>query len=892
MSQESHELFNFSDATINQLLDYVVDNHNENIRHLVKTEGVGILHVDHEDYDKPILHIALDDKSEQVSPTTIRCLIDLGADIYKQIVGQSEAIHSAVSGQNPRLLETIVNSIQNADRLNATATGNTALNLLVKHGNRNSIGFMECVRILLKAGSDVNIADNKSLTPVLWACIKGYKDVIKAILECGRYVDIDTHKFEEKTARDYIIQRNLYDGILPAKKSLDNNENNVTSPLWYLENNNEEGFFKLKEIAVNDENERGTLLQHACDRGLINVVRYLVYHNVDVHKTTLKNKKIPLEIAAYNGYHEIFEILLPKYNPIPKNILTTLLRNMPLHDGSHVRYKKCLNALLDNEKAIPVNERSGSNNTPLHYAGMINDSSIPLKLLKRGASLANRNDFDSIPLEDLDSKVLEQHFDDCIEVKESGDKQGIIVNFDYTSILPTFDKKQVKTKDEEAALIEVTKPFNETDVIRVISETAELRHLLIHPLIASFIRIKWHRMRWFFWINLMLFVLFALCFFVYVFTPTGKNLQDDLKLWLNILWILLVTSYIMLFLREFLQLTLSCKTYCCSLSNILEVGMLVACFYPIFYKSTDTMYKQFCSVAVVLIALELMVLGAQHPHLSTYMVMLRTVAKNFLFFLLWYAILIFAFALGFYVLYNKNGNDQNFTNSTDVEGDKGEDDDQPFFDELGLTVIKTIVMLTGEFDASSINFNSFWNRLIFLLFVFMISIVLFNLLNGLAVSDTQQIKSEAEIVGYAERVSYIVYLENIIRGQRLSRRDDCLMRSCLCGWSLNLVPTSSVQQISLIPNYLPENKANVRLYHDGLVIESEPETKRCFDKLTCVHVDKKTVKRVKQILHERNAESDAKKQIESLLHIIDIQKNLLDQQRREIDALKEKQQAL
>ncbi|GJQ64931.1 pain [Trypoxylus dichotomus] len=889
MSKESLELLNFSDAITSLLLNYVVGNHYENIKQLVKTEGTGILHVDHEEYDKPILHIALDDKSEHVLPTTIRCLIDLGADIYKEIVGQSEAIHSAVSGQNPRLLETIVNSIQTPDRLNATATGNTALNLLVKHGNCNSIGFMECVCILLKSGINVNIADNKSMTPVLWACVKSYKDVIKAILEYGRCVDIDTHKFEEKTARDYIIQRNLYEGVLPAKKSLDNNENNVTSPLWYLENNDEGGFFKLKEIAVNDENERGTLLQQACDRGLINVVKYLMDHNVDVQKTTLKNKKIPLEIAAYNGYDEIFEILLGKYETIPKNILTTLLRNMPLHKGAYARYKNCLNALLDSEKPIPVNERSGLNNTPLHYACMLNDPSISLKLLKNGANLANRNDFDSIPLEDIDSKILQQHFDDCIDVKESGDKQGIIVNFDYTSILPIFDKKQVKTKDEEAALIEVTKPFNETDVIRVISQTAELRHLLIHPLITSFICIKWHRMRWLFWINLMLFVLFAMCFFVYVFLPTGKNLEGNLRLWVNILWILLVITYVMLFLRELLQLILSCRTHCCSLSNILDIGMLVACFYPIFYKSTDTIYKQFCSVAMVLLALELMVLGAQYPRLSTCMVMLRTVTKNFFFFLLWYAILIFAFALSFYVLYNKNDNDQNFTNSTDVEEGKGEAGEQPFFDDLGLTVIKTIVMLTGEFDASSINFNSFWNRVIFMLFVFMISIILFNLLNGLAVSDTQQIKSEAEIVAYAERVGYIIYLENIIRGQWLSQRDDCLIGDCLRGWGFNLVPKSSVRQISLIPNYLPENKASVRLYYDGLVMESEPETKGCFDKLTCVHVDKKTVKRVKQILHERNAESDEKKQIECLLHIIDTQKNLLDQQRKEIDTLKEKQ---
>ncbi|GJQ64924.1 pain [Trypoxylus dichotomus] len=786
-------------------------------------------------------------------------------DMYQDIAGQSELIHLAVKDQNPQVLKIVVNS--NPDRLNATEKGNTALNLLIKHGKMERASFMECLDILLAAGIDVNIADETGITPILWACRKGYQDVIGAILECRSDVDIDTHKYAGKTARDYILHPNVYNEDLNA---LENNENIIRSALWYVENKDEEGFFKLREIDVNEENEEGTLLQHACERGLINVVKYLVDHNVDVQKTTYKNKKIPLNVAALKGHDEIFKILLSKYDPIPNGTLKMLLTNMHLYECLNPGYEKCLDALLDNEMPISVNERTHFKNTPLHYASVINDPSIPLKLLKKGASLANRNDFDCIPIEDLDSKILEQHFNDCIGGSSlNKDKRSITVHFDYRTILPTFDEV-----------------FNETDVIRVINETPELRHLLIHPLIASFIRIKWHRMRWFFWINLILFMLFATCFFVYVFVPAGKNLHDDLKLWVNILWVLLVITYIMVFLRELSQLILSYRTYCCSLSNILEVGMLIACFYPIFYKSTDTMYKQFCSAAMVLIALELMVLGAQHPRLSMYMVMLRTVAKNFFFFLLWYAMLIFAFALGFYVLYNKNSN---FNTNSDVEDETVQEDTQPFFSEVGLTIIKTIVMLAGEFDASSINFDSFWNRVIFILFVFVISIILFNLLNGLAVNDTQQIKSKAEIVGYAERVSFIVYIENIFRGQRRLQQDNCLISGCREGWRFNLVPKSSVQRISLIPYYLPERKANVNLYHDGLVKESNSGTEGWFHKLARVHIDKKTLKRVKQILYERSAESVAKKQIQSQLHIIDSQKNLLDQQRKEIDRLKARQ---
>lgn len=47
-------------------------------------------------------------------------------------------------------------------------------------------------------------------------------------------------------------------------------------------------------------------------------------------------------------------------------------------------------------------------------------------------------------------------------------------------------------------------------------------------------------------------------------------------------------------------------------------------------------------------------------------------------------------------------------------------------------------MLTGEFDASALELdqNDGFNSAFFLLFVFLITIVLFNLLNALAIDDT------------------------------------------------------------------------------------------------------------------------------------------------------------
>ena len=72
-----------------------------------------------------------------------------------------------------------------------------------------------------------------------------------------------------------------------------------------------------------------------------------------------------------------------------------------------------------------------------------------------------------------------------------------------------------------------------------------------------------------------------------------------------------------------------------------------------------------------------------------------------------------------------------------------------------------------EFGDLPIDMNS-WMSFVFLLsFVFLIIVVLMNLLNGLAVSDTGLIREQAEIVSHMARVDTISYTESILLGDPL-----------------------------------------------------------------------------------------------------------------------------
>lgn len=129
--------------------------------------------------------------------------------------------------------------------------------------------------------------------------------------------------------------------------------------------------------------------------------------------------------------------------------------------------------------------------------------------------------------------------------------------------------------------------------------------------------------------------------------------------------------------------------------------------------------------------------------MSTDIEIFKKVSVNFIRFLFLYAFLILAFAVAFFLLFKKPENDDNFP-------------------DLEHSLFKTIIMLTGEFDANDIPFllHPVQSRLVFVLFVFIIVIVLFNLLNGLAVSDTADILAKAKLVGLITKIRFIAYVEN------------------------------------------------------------------------------------------------------------------------------------
>ena len=246
---------------------------------------------------------------------------------------------------------------------------------------------------------------------------------------------------------------------------------------------------------------------------------------------------------------------------------------------------------------------------------------------------------------------------------------------------------------------------------------------------------------------------------------------------------------------------------------------------------------------------------------NIYSTMFYRVLRTFISFLAWYSLFILAFALSFYILLHE-------------DTDPDHESEYPFFDKVGLTVVKTFSMFVGELEFSDLPLGSPFSYVFFLLFLFLIVVVLMNLLNGLAVSDTGLIREEAEIHAHISRVEVIAQAEATLLGDPVQ-----LLRGS--GWVSRLIPTCGLrrrlgsllrcdtifrrltasQGILLFYSYLPNKKLVIYPNKDSLVCSS------CFTKND---VGKEVVKAAKDLVLQLHQNSNQ----ESL--IVQIQKKQED----------------
>lgn len=142
--------------------------------------------------------------------------------------------------------------------------------------------------------------------------------------------------------------------------------------------------------------------------------------------------------------------------------------------------------------------------------------------------------------------------------------------------------------------------------------------------------------------------------------------------------------------------------------------------------------------------------------------MFTKVAVNFAKFLLAYCCLLIAFGLSFGVLFNS----------------------YPAFKKIHWTLLKTITMMSGELEFEDIFYGDIpiqfpvTSHGMFFAFVLLVTIILTNLLVGLAVSDIQGLQASAGLDRLIRQAELVARLESLFFSKLLKKAPPKLIRMC------------------------------------------------------------------------------------------------------------------
>lgn len=535
----------------------------------------------------------------------------------------------------------------------------------------------------------------------------------------------------------------------PGHKNIDKSQSGQILFQHLYEGNYKDFKNKFREAYKDTDHENYTLLQYATLHSLKDVVQLLLEHGADPNATTKFEKRAPILRACMNNDHQIMKLLL----------------SSATHNN------------------LNVNVRDAKGNTPLHYVSNTKHLDCVVDLMRCGADIKHKNIFNKSP---LPANSVEKFLDMSLQTnnKFPVDEEYEII-FDYSFLVAHKEKstqpnlppegEQLLTQDNETGSRNVQSPEKlkpEMDFLFYMSQSNEHRKLMQHPIITSFLHMKWQRVKFYFYINICIYFLFAVLLNAYILLKIEhatngsesmitsydtKTSQSHLTntgfhaAWISILFLLLYFT-----VRELLQLALSPKLYFTMYENILDLSII---FFSSHILFSSEWQESFVVITIILSWTELILLTGRLPKLSKNIEMLKTVCLNYFWFLLSYILLLIAFAFSFYsfTLLQKNA-----TNSSTKHHDR---EDQYFFMNPYMSVMKTFVMMMGEFQAESLApemANSPTYFCLFALFVFIIAMVLLNLLTGLAVSDTHAIKSKSEQLSLVSRIRVIYEIESTL----------------------------------------------------------------------------------------------------------------------------------
>ena len=635
----------------------------------------------------------------------------------------------------------------------------------------------------------VNEKDDEDKTPLHVVAKHGYVDILDLLLNTNNCDVIALNSCKETP-----LHVAAYNGNVTIVQRL----------LDYLD--------ELSIELLRDEDKYGnTALHVACEHGQLDVVELLIKFKSNVNALNFQIKS-PLHLAAIHGHIQVAEYLLQEEAPVDGDKKSRV--STPLLLACQAGHTQMVSLLLKHGADICKHEDGaevGNNSLDLAIdAG--NEEVVETLLSHRDIRRALKNYtcvygrvftplrkmIPKMPIQAY--KVMSQCMSSNFASFDSPDNRKVRVNFEFellddvesfqTFFLECEEKYREMKKPILSNLYEKSRLSKKSHPLDIMVQNSRL-DLLSHPLVLTLMRLKWStRASYLYYINLITYVIFLLLLTLFTFVVPSCDLDINHIFKTNTCdidpratsWyvdtygcsrdncntrrvissmamagIIIVLAVFRLFF-ESVQIIGNIKGYFLGIENYIEwfiyVGSIV--FVSDVFKNrhlpgdcgfSSSILWELGSFVVLLAWFNFVIFLGKLPHLGIYILMfLHVITTFFRVFLLALAFLV-GFSVSFYMVFRQQNTCSQFRH--------------PFS-----SLLKTSVMLTGEFEYDNI-FNDFAQRLdhpissyiLFLVFIVIVSIILANLLVGLAVDDIKGVQESAHLKRLSLKIDLLLTFE-------------------------------------------------------------------------------------------------------------------------------------
>ncbi|CAG9134034.1 unnamed protein product [Plutella xylostella] len=658
----------------------------------------------------------------------------------------------------------------------ADDTGRTCLHLSCL------VGSDECVKLLLEHKADPNrwaaAGDNKA-TPLHCAASAKSLACVKELLRHGADVNAGV---ELRSPLHYAVLSDAPDvvhALLEAGASPDTSQVFTETPLHVAASLGSASCTRLLLDAGADVRaafgpNRSTALHLAAEDGHAECAKTLLDHGAPIDGPNCMGQT-PLHLAALAQSIEVVELLVGRRANVKAKDNGG---RTPLYSGIVRGARVCDVARILLSVGADANEPDIYGYTPLHIAAYNAVSACVLLLLDYGGDVTLRTNGGVSALSFIVRRVPDvvpryiRKFDDAVQVNEH--ELGDIdceFTIDFRPLVPCLKRGEAELL---LAFVEVGR-----------------KDFLKHPVAETFLFLKWRRIRKFFVLSFIYHAIFISLYSFYVLQIfVCENLTCDVPSYLHPIQYLIIILNLCFLSKELFQTCLDWSAYVRQWENWLQWLIIIGVFLCTIpnginiagmKNNTTTWQHDVAAITIFFCWLELMMIIGRFPTYGLYVQMFTTVTLNFSSFLIAYSCLLIAFGLAFSVL---------FSNYTAFR--------------LPAGLVKTVMMMSGELEYEDIFYNDHSEiqypltaHAIFLIFVLLVTVILTNLLVGLAVSDIQALQESAGLDRLVRQTQLVAHLESMLFSSLLSYAPQQLVAVLRYG---ALLTASSLRMLNIKPN--------------------------------------------------------------------------------------------